>query len=62
MGGLISQLIEGHLLQIEVEYSGQITDYNLSPMTVSLIKGLLEPISSEVINYVNAPIFAKKEE
>ncbi|MEK6646974.1 MAG: phosphoglycerate dehydrogenase [Candidatus Firestonebacteria bacterium] len=60
LGGLISQLIEGHLLQIEVEYSGQITDYNLSPMTVSLIKGLLEPISSEVINYVNAPIFAKE--
>ncbi len=32
----------------------------MAPLTISLIKGLLEPILNENINYINAPIVAKE--
>src|SRR5262249_15514567 len=43
------------------EYTGEITKYPLAPMTVCVLKGLLEPMLENVsVNYVNSPIIAKE--
>lgn len=39
---------------VEVEYGGEITQYNQKPMTLSLIKSILEPILDDRVNLVNA--------
>jgi D-3-phosphoglycerate dehydrogenase len=43
-----------------VEYSGEILNYNVAPITLSLLKGLLTPILNENVNYINAPVVAKE--
>jgi D-3-phosphoglycerate dehydrogenase len=35
-------------------------NYNVAPITISLLKGLLTPILNENVNYINAPLIAKE--
>ncbi len=58
LGKVASQLIEGGINKVEILYSGEFTDLNVAPLTVGCIKGLLEPILQDNINYVNAPFLA----
>jgi len=60
LGKFEAQLVTGGIEEVRVEYSGEILNYNVAPLTISLIKGLLEPILNENINYINAPIVAKE--
>jgi D-3-phosphoglycerate dehydrogenase len=43
-----------------VEYSGEILNYNVAPITISMLKGMLTPILNENVNYINATIVAKE--
>jgi D-3-phosphoglycerate dehydrogenase len=43
-----------------VEYRGDVTQYNVAPLTLALLKGLLTPVMEYVVNYVNAPLIAKE--
>jgi len=61
IGSLQGQLAEGTPKKITIEYTGEIAKYPLSPMTVSVLKGILEPILEEVsVNYVNSTVIAKE--
>lgn len=60
IGGFISQINEGHIEEVCVEYSGEITCYDLTPVTLSVLMGLLRPMLSETINLVNAPVIAQE--
>jgi D-3-phosphoglycerate dehydrogenase len=60
MGSMLSQLVEGHIKKVKVRYVGDILKYDLSPLTVSLVKGLLTPILQETINFVNSLVIAKE--
>lgn len=61
LGLLQGQLAEGTPKQITIEYTGEITKYPLAPMTVCVLKGLLEPMLENVnVNYVNSPVIAKE--
>lgn len=61
IGKLQGQLAEESPTEIVVEYSGEITKLPTAPLTLSIIRGVLEPIlSGESINSVNAPILAKE--
>jgi len=60
LGAFQAQLVTGALQQIEIEYSGEIIKQNVAPVTISLLKGLLEPILVESVNYINAPVIAKE--
>jgi len=60
LGKFEAQIVAGGIEEVRVEYSGEILNYNVAPLTISLIKGLLEPILNENINYINAPIVAKE--
>jgi FlaA1/EpsC-like NDP-sugar epimerase len=59
MGLFQTQLCEGGLTQVTVEYSGEVSNLKLEPITLAALKGLLTPILNETVNYVNAPLIAK---
>ncbi|MBI2864528.1 MAG: phosphoglycerate dehydrogenase [Chloroflexi bacterium] len=58
LGGLGTQLAEGQLGNIGVMYNGDIANYDTGLLKAGLIKGLLEPVSEEVVNLVNANVIA----
>jgi D-3-phosphoglycerate dehydrogenase len=60
LGKLETQLCEGGLERVTVEYSGEVTNLSIAPLTIAVLKGLLTPIMEAPVNYVNAPIVAKE--
>lgn len=59
LGGLAAQLADGPISKVTVEYSGEVAENNVSPLTTVVLKGLLSPILEVVVNFVNAPLVAK---
>ena len=47
---------------VEVEYGGEINNFKLKPITLSLIKSILDPILDNRINLVNAMHIAEERE
>ncbi len=60
LGKFEAQLVTGAIKEVAIEYSGEILNYNIAPVTISLLKGLLTPILNESVNYINAPVIAKE--
>ncbi len=60
LGLLQTQLFEGNIQEVDVKYCGEVTRYNLTPLTIAVLKGLLTPVSGEIVNFVNAPTLAKE--
>jgi D-3-phosphoglycerate dehydrogenase len=60
MGLFSGQLLEGRLQELNINYSGEIIQYDLSPLTMALVKGTLSPILKETVNFVNAVSLAKE--
>lgn len=60
IGAMHAQLNEGHIKRVKVKYVGELLKYDLAPLTVSLIKGMLTPILQETVNFVNARVIAKE--
>ncbi|MBU3933993.1 MAG: phosphoglycerate dehydrogenase [Candidatus Omnitrophica bacterium] len=60
VGSLQSQLSEGHIMRLKIEYRGDIGNYDTAPITVACVKGMLEPFMGETVNYVNACVLAKE--
>lgn len=60
LGKFEAQLVSGAIKEIVIEYSGEILNHNVAPVTISLLKGLLAPILNESVNYINAPLVAKE--
>ena len=60
MGAMQAQLVEGHIKKVKIRYVGDILKYDLSPFTLSIIKGLLTPILQETVNFVNSMIIARE--
>lgn len=59
IGLLQNQLAEGHIHKIKVKYIGDVTEYDITPITMALAKGILSPILQETVNYMNALLIAK---
>jgi len=59
LGRFQGQLCKGSIDEIEIEYSGAAAELDVAPITVALLKGLLEPVTDSV-NMVNAPIIAQE--
>ncbi|MDY6862725.1 MAG: phosphoglycerate dehydrogenase [Thermodesulfobacteriota bacterium] len=60
IGKFQGQLTNASIEEIHIEYSGEITELELEPLSINLLKGLLNLIYEETINFVNAPIIAKE--
>jgi len=60
MGAFLAQLYEGALQQITIEYRGEVAELNTAALTIAALRGLLNPILENNVNYVNAPVVAKE--
>lgn len=60
IGMMYSQLFSGGIQSITVRYGGVLTKYNLKPLTIAILKGLLTPICGDTVNFVNAPALAQE--
>ncbi len=57
-GKLVSQLVEGQMNTIQIKYDGEIADYDTNTLKATILGGLLEGVSEERVNLVNANIVA----
>lgn len=60
LGSFGSQLVEGRLLQLNIGYSGDIIQHDLTVVTLALVKGVLSPMLQETVNFINAVSLAKE--
>ncbi len=60
LGTFAVQYMGKHADKIEVIYAGPLSKNDTSYLTLSVLKGILTPVMSETVNYVNAPILAEK--
>jgi D-3-phosphoglycerate dehydrogenase / 2-oxoglutarate reductase len=58
MGSMQTQLADSAITEVDVAYSGTVTEYDLAPLTTAMLKGLLTPILKDDVNFVNAPYIA----
>ena len=56
---LATQLCEGQLEKVELEYLGEIADHDTMPLKAAAIRGLLSPVSEENVTIVNANLVAE---
>jgi D-3-phosphoglycerate dehydrogenase len=56
---LATQLCEGQLRSVELEYLGDIANHDVTPLKAAAIKGLLAPVSEENVTIVNANLVAE---
>lgn len=60
LGSFHTQMAKGGIQKVSIEYIGDVAELDSTPITISLLKGLLTPILKEVVNFVNAPFIAKE--
>ena len=60
LGSLHTQMAGAMPAEVQVEYRGDVTQYNVAPLTLAVLKGLLTPVMESSVNYVNAPLIAKE--
>ncbi len=61
LGRFQGQLARDGIEEVEVEYAGEIAEFNVQPVTLAVLKGLIEPWVGERVNYVNAPHLAQQK-
>lgn len=58
LGNLQMQLAEGPVTRVEVEFQGDEVSDHVKPLTVALLKGMLDPVTDTPVNYISAPHLA----
>jgi len=59
MGKFAAQIIQGRVNKLEVVYGGDLANQEVAPITTALIKGFLDTILQDRVNFVNASLQAK---
>ncbi len=60
LGVLQGQICKGGIREVHIEYDGEVSELDTSPITVSALKGFLTPMMDVVVSHVNAPVIAKE--
>jgi len=60
LGRLVGQLAEGQTNSVQIKYEGEISNYDTNSLKAAVLGGLLEGISEERVNLVNANIVAAR--
>ncbi len=60
MGTFLSSLIGGTEKEIAITYSGEIKEKTVYFLTQSVLKGFLDPVLSNAVNFINAPELARQ--
>jgi D-3-phosphoglycerate dehydrogenase / 2-oxoglutarate reductase len=59
-GELAVQLHEGQMGRIEIDYSGEIAQHDVTPLKAAVVGGILAPISEDHVNVVNVDIISQR--
>ena len=60
LGSLQVQMLSMQLpKEVQIEYAGEVTQYDVAPLTLAVLKGILTPVMESSVNYVNAPLVAR---
>jgi D-3-phosphoglycerate dehydrogenase / 2-oxoglutarate reductase len=59
LGELFAGLVDGVPPVLELEYAGQLADYDTRILTLSALKGFFGGVTDEPVSYVNAPRIAE---
>ena len=59
MGKFAAQIIRGRVNKLEIIYGGDLANQEVTPITTALIKGFLDTILQDMVNFVNASLQAK---
>ncbi len=60
IGKFISQISSEPISSVEISYLGSLSSLDTAPLTISVLKGILEPALGDSVNLVNASIIAKE--
>ncbi len=60
LGRMFTGLAEGAIESLEITYEGEIADYDCRVLTLSVLRGVLAPITDEPVTFVNAPQLAEE--
>ncbi len=60
LGSFQGQTLKGGVEEITVEYSGEVVEFDIAPITIACLKGLLDQVLDTSVNFVNAPFVAKE--
>lgn len=60
LGSLQVQMLTTLPKEVQIEYSGEVTQYDVAPLTLAVLKGILTPMMESSVNYVNAPVVARE--
>ncbi|HEY5170102.1 MAG TPA: phosphoglycerate dehydrogenase [Acidimicrobiia bacterium] len=60
VGRLFTGLAGGAPSTLNIEYEGEIADYDCRVLTLSVLKGVLAPVVAEPVSFVNAPQIAEQ--
>lgn len=59
MGTLLTQTTDAAISNLEITYGGEVAEMETGPITRAVLVGLLRPVLSETVNFVNAPLQAE---
>jgi len=60
MGLIQAQLTDSGVEEVDISYAGKVTDHDVGPLTIAILKGLLTPFLKDDVNFVNAPFIARE--
>ncbi len=60
LGSLQVQMLTTLPKEVQIEYGGEVTQYDVAPLTLAVLKGILTPMMESSVNYVNAPVVARE--
>jgi D-3-phosphoglycerate dehydrogenase len=60
LGSMQVQMLGSLPKEVHIEYGGEVTNYNVAPLTLAVLKGILTPVLESSVNYVNAPLVARE--
>ncbi|MEK7782912.1 MAG: phosphoglycerate dehydrogenase [Candidatus Binatota bacterium] len=60
LGSLQVQMLATLPKEVQIEYGGEVTQYDVAPLTLAVLKGILTPMMESSVNYVNAPVIARE--
>jgi D-3-phosphoglycerate dehydrogenase / 2-oxoglutarate reductase len=60
MGAFQTQLTDSGITEVKINYAGKVTDYDTTPLTTAMLKGLLTPILKDDVNFINSSFIASE--
>ncbi len=60
IGAFQGQILAGGIEEVTIEYSGDVVDLDVTPISIACVKGLLSQVLDTIVNFVNASFVAKE--